>query len=76
MSVTVERPTERTAIRPFRIEVPEADLEDMRARIRSHPVARQGNRRRPSPRVRSSRPSGAREVLARAVSTGAPVRRG
>ncbi len=33
MSVTVERPTERTAIRPFTIEVPETDLEDLRARI-------------------------------------------
>ena len=33
MSVTVERPAESTAIRPFTIEVPEAHLEDMRARI-------------------------------------------
>ena len=33
MAVTVERPADNTAIRPFTIEIPEADLEDLRARI-------------------------------------------
>ena len=33
MSVTIEKPAEATAIRPFTFEVPEADLEDLRARI-------------------------------------------
>ena len=33
MSVTTEKPAEATAIRPFTIETPEADLEDLRARI-------------------------------------------
>src|ERR671915_293651 len=33
MSVTTERPAEATAIRPFTFETPEADLEDLRARI-------------------------------------------
>jgi pimeloyl-ACP methyl ester carboxylesterase len=33
MAVAVERPAGNTAIRPFRIEIPEADLEDLRARL-------------------------------------------
>src|SRR2546430_3471093 len=33
MSVTTDRSAEATAIRPFTIDVPEADLEDLRARI-------------------------------------------
>jgi pimeloyl-ACP methyl ester carboxylesterase len=33
MAVTVERPADNTAIQPFTIDVPEADLEDLRARI-------------------------------------------
>ena len=33
MSVTIEKPAKATAIRPFTFEVPEADLEDLRARI-------------------------------------------
>jgi len=33
MSVTTDRSAEATAIRPFPIETPEADLEDLRARI-------------------------------------------
>ena len=33
MAVTVERPADNTAIRPFTIEIPEADLEDLRSRI-------------------------------------------
>jgi pimeloyl-ACP methyl ester carboxylesterase len=33
MSVTIEKPAEATAIRPFTFETPEADLEDLRARI-------------------------------------------
>ena len=33
MSVTTEKPAEATAIRPFTIETPEADLDDLRARI-------------------------------------------
>jgi hypothetical protein len=35
MSVTTDRSTEATAIRPFTIDVPEADLEDLRARLAS-----------------------------------------
>ncbi|MGZ6642859.1 MAG: epoxide hydrolase N-terminal domain-containing protein, partial [Solirubrobacteraceae bacterium] len=33
MAVTTETPLEATAIRPFTIETPEADLEDLRARV-------------------------------------------
>src|SRR4051795_6968562 len=33
MSVTTERSTHPTAIRPFTIDVPESDLEDLRARL-------------------------------------------
>ena len=33
MAVTVERPADNTAIRPFTIEIPEAELEDLRARL-------------------------------------------
>ena len=33
MSVTTEKSADATAIRPFTIEIPEADLEDLRARI-------------------------------------------
>ena len=33
MSVTTEKAAGATAIRPFTIETPEADLEDLRARI-------------------------------------------
>jgi pimeloyl-ACP methyl ester carboxylesterase len=33
MTVTLEHSAEATAIRPFRVEVPEADLEELRARI-------------------------------------------
>src|SRR5437762_1210818 len=33
MSVTTEMPATATAIRPFTIDIPDADLEDMRARI-------------------------------------------
>src|SRR5688500_19222056 len=33
MSVTTERPTDEAVIRPFTIEVPEAELDDLRARI-------------------------------------------
>ena len=33
MTVTAERSTDATAIRPFTIETPEADLDDLRARI-------------------------------------------
>jgi len=33
MTVTTDRSAEATAIRPFTIDVPEADLEDLRARI-------------------------------------------
>jgi pimeloyl-ACP methyl ester carboxylesterase len=33
MSVTTEKPAEAQAIRPFTIETPEADLDDLRARI-------------------------------------------
>src|SRR3954464_4600892 len=35
MSVTTDRSTEATAIRPFTVDVPEADLEDLRARLAS-----------------------------------------
>ena len=33
MAVMVEKSADATAIRPFTIETPEADLEDLRARI-------------------------------------------
>ena len=33
MSVTAEKATDATAIRPFQVEVPEADLDDLRQRI-------------------------------------------
>jgi pimeloyl-ACP methyl ester carboxylesterase len=33
MAVTVERPADNTAIRPFTIDIPEAELEDLRARL-------------------------------------------
>jgi pimeloyl-ACP methyl ester carboxylesterase len=33
MAVTVERSADNSAIRPFTIEIPEADLEDLRARL-------------------------------------------
>jgi pimeloyl-ACP methyl ester carboxylesterase len=33
MAVTTQRPASATAIRPFTVETPEADLEDLRARI-------------------------------------------
>jgi epoxide hydrolase-like protein len=33
MAVTVERPADNTAIRPFTIDIPESELEDLRARI-------------------------------------------
>jgi pimeloyl-ACP methyl ester carboxylesterase len=33
MAVTVETPADTTAIRPFTIDIPEADLEDLRARL-------------------------------------------
>jgi pimeloyl-ACP methyl ester carboxylesterase len=35
MAVTVERPAGDTTIRPFTVEIPEAELEDLRARIRA-----------------------------------------
>ena len=35
MSVTVERPAGGTAVRPFTIDFPEADLEDLRARLKA-----------------------------------------
>src|SRR4051794_32351044 len=33
MAVVAEKPARDTAVRPFRIETPEADLDDLRARI-------------------------------------------
>jgi hypothetical protein len=33
MAVTVQRSADNTAIRPFTIEIPDADLEELRARI-------------------------------------------
>jgi pimeloyl-ACP methyl ester carboxylesterase len=33
MTATVDRPAAETAVRPFTIEIPEADLEDLRSRI-------------------------------------------
>ena len=33
MTVTTDRPTDAVAIRPFTIEVPEKDLDDLRARL-------------------------------------------
>ena len=33
MSITTEKPGGATAIRPFRVEIPEADIEALRARI-------------------------------------------
>jgi hypothetical protein len=33
MTVTIEKSADATAIRPFTIETPEADVEDLRARI-------------------------------------------
>src|SRR3954466_16025067 len=33
MAVMVERPADNTAIRPFTIDIPESELEDLRARI-------------------------------------------
>ncbi len=33
MAVMAEKSTDATAIRPFTIETPEADLDDLRARI-------------------------------------------
>jgi Epoxide hydrolase N terminus len=33
MAVMTERPTGDTTIRPFAVDIPEADLEDLRARI-------------------------------------------
>ena len=33
MSVTTDRSMEATAVRPFTVDVPEADLEDLRARL-------------------------------------------
>jgi pimeloyl-ACP methyl ester carboxylesterase len=33
MALTVERPADDTAIRPFTIDIPEADLEELRARL-------------------------------------------
>jgi hypothetical protein len=35
MDVTTEEPAGATAIRPFRFEAPEAELEELRARIRA-----------------------------------------
>src|SRR3954451_14627942 len=33
MAVTVDRPADTTAIRPFTIEIPQADLDDLRTRL-------------------------------------------
>ena len=33
MATSTDKSTDTTAVRPFTIEVPEADLEDLRARI-------------------------------------------
>ena len=38
MAVVVERPPPDTTIRPFTVETPEADLEDLRARVAAPPV--------------------------------------
>ena len=75
MAVTVERSADTTAIRPFTIEIPEADLEDLRARIAAtrwpekEPVddLSQGV---PSRRSRRSRATGTTST------TGASARRG
>ena len=43
MSVVAEKSADATAIRPFTIETPEADLDDLRAAHRGHAVAREGD---------------------------------
>ncbi len=44
MPVATAKPAGATAIRPFTIETSEADLKALRARIRSHALARKGDR--------------------------------
>ena len=39
-----------TGIRPFHVEIPEAQLDDLRRRIEADALAEQGARRRPIPR--------------------------
>ena len=41
MSVRTEKAADATAIRPFTIETPEADLDDLRARIAQRLAARE-----------------------------------
>ena len=43
MSVVAEESVDATAIRPFTIDTPEADLQDLRAADRGHALARKGD---------------------------------
>ena len=45
MAVMTEKPAGDTTIRPFTFETPQADLEDLRARIARDALAREGDRR-------------------------------
>ena len=76
MPVTTKKPAGATAIRPFTIETPEAELEELRRRI----AATRWPEKEPVDRSVAGRPAGddpgARALLGERTTTGASARRG
>ena len=76
MAVMTEKAADATAIRPFTIEIPEADLEDLRARIAATRWPEKESRRRSVAGPAAGDDAGARALLGGRSTTGASARRG
>ena len=62
MAVRTEKSADATAIRPFSVEIPEAEIEGLR-RHRGHPLAREGDRCRRFAGRAAGDDAGARALL-------------
>ena len=76
MAVTIERSAGDTAIRPFTIEIPEADLEDLRARIAATRWPEKETVEDDSQGVPLATHAGRSRATGRPSTTGASARRG
>ena len=76
MSVTTEKPAGATEIRPFQVEVPEEDLDDLRQRIAATRWPSKELVDDRSQGVQLATTAGARGATGRPSTTGARARRG
>ena len=75
MTESAQQTAHKTAIRPFQVGFPEAELTDLRRRVKRDQVARarDGHRRLTGRAARDD--AGPRALLGRPITTGASARR-